>query len=67
MTLDTITDGHEPPCGCWDLNSGALEEQSVLLTTELMRLFSKGRFVLEDIKKKKKPKTQRKEIKLVIG
>jgi hypothetical protein len=27
-------DGCEPPCGCWDLNSGPLEEQSVLLTTE---------------------------------
>ena len=26
--------GCEPPCGCWDLNSGPLEEQSVLLTTE---------------------------------
>ena len=24
----------EPPCGCWKLNSGPLEEQSVLLTTE---------------------------------
>ena len=24
----------EPPCGCWDLNSGPSEEQSVLLTTE---------------------------------
>jgi hypothetical protein len=23
--------GCEPPCGCWDLNSGPLEEQSVLL------------------------------------
>jgi hypothetical protein len=31
---DPITDGCEPPCGCWDLNSGPLEEQSVLLTTE---------------------------------
>jgi hypothetical protein len=31
---DPITDGCEPPCGCWDLNSGLLEEQSVLLTTE---------------------------------
>jgi hypothetical protein len=30
---DPITDGCEPPCGCWDLNSGPLEEQSVLLTT----------------------------------
>ena len=29
-----IIDGCEPPCGCWDLNSGTLEEQSVLLTTE---------------------------------
>jgi hypothetical protein len=29
-----ITDGSEPPCGCWDLNSGPSEEQSVLLTTE---------------------------------
>jgi hypothetical protein len=32
--LDLITDGCEPPCGCWELNSGPLEEQSVLLTTE---------------------------------
>jgi hypothetical protein len=31
---DLITDGCEPPCGCWDLNSEAVEEQSVLLTTE---------------------------------
>ena len=29
---DPITDGCEPPCGCWKLNSGPLEEQSVLLT-----------------------------------
>jgi hypothetical protein len=29
-----ITGGCEPPCGCWKLNSGHLEEQSVLLTTE---------------------------------
>jgi hypothetical protein len=28
------TDGCEPPCGSWDLNSGPLEEQSVLLTAE---------------------------------
>jgi hypothetical protein len=27
-------DGCEPPCGCWDLNSRPLEEQSVLLTIE---------------------------------
>jgi hypothetical protein len=31
--LDPITDGCEPPCGCWGLNSGPLE-QSVLLTAE---------------------------------
>jgi hypothetical protein len=29
---DPITDGCEPPCGCWELNSGPLEEPSVLLT-----------------------------------
>jgi hypothetical protein len=29
-----ITDSCELPCGCWELNSGPLEEQSVLLTTE---------------------------------
>jgi hypothetical protein len=32
--LDPITDGCEPPCGCWELNSGPLEEQSALLTAE---------------------------------
>ena len=31
---DPMTDGCEPPCCCWELNSGPLEEQSVLLTTE---------------------------------
>jgi hypothetical protein len=31
---DLITDGCESPCGCWDLNSGPLEEQSVFLTAE---------------------------------
>ena len=29
-----LTDGCEPPCDCWELNSGPLEEQSVLLTAE---------------------------------
>ncbi|XP_063128212.1 dynein regulatory complex protein 8 isoform X4 [Rattus norvegicus] len=33
-TSDPITDGCELPCSCWELNSGPLEEQSVLLTTE---------------------------------
>ena len=27
---DLIMDGCEPPCGCWNLNSGPSEEQSVL-------------------------------------
>jgi len=31
---DPITDGCEPPCGCWESNSGPLEEQSVLLTAK---------------------------------
>jgi len=31
---DPITDGCEPPCGCWELNSGPLEGQLVLLTSE---------------------------------
>jgi hypothetical protein len=29
-----VTGGCEPPCSCWDLNSGPLEEQLVLLTAE---------------------------------
>jgi hypothetical protein len=28
---DPIIDGHEPPCGCWKLNSGPLKLQLVLL------------------------------------
>ncbi|CAO2624034.1 hypothetical protein LEMLEM_LOCUS18165, partial [Lemmus lemmus] len=32
--LDLITDGCELPCGFWELNSGLLEEQAMLLTTE---------------------------------
>ena len=28
---DPITDGCEPPCGCWELNTGHLGKQSVLL------------------------------------
>ena len=31
---DFITDGCEPLCGCWGLNSGPLKEQLVLLTSE---------------------------------
>ena len=32
--MDSITDGCEPPCGCWELSSGPLEEQSMLLPAE---------------------------------
>jgi hypothetical protein len=31
---DPISDGCEPPCGCWELNSGPLEEQPVLFTAK---------------------------------
>ena len=31
---DPITDDCEPSCGCWKLNSGPLQEQPILLTTE---------------------------------
>ena len=31
---DLTIDGCEPPCGCWELNSQLLEEQSVLSTSE---------------------------------
>ena len=31
---DLITDSCEPPCGCWELNSGPLEDQAMLLTSE---------------------------------
>ena len=29
-----VIDSCELPCGCWELNPGPLEEQSLLLTTE---------------------------------
>ena len=35
---DAITDGCEPPCGCWALKSGPLEEQEVFY---LLRLLSR--------------------------
>ena len=33
-TPDPVTDDCEPPCGSWELNSGPLEGQLVLLTAE---------------------------------
>jgi hypothetical protein len=32
-----VTNSYEPPSGCWELNLGPLEEQSVLLTIEPSR------------------------------
>jgi hypothetical protein len=32
---DHIIDDCEPSCDCWELNSGPLEEQPVLLITDL--------------------------------
>lgn len=29
-----ITDACKPPCGCWGLNAGSVEEQTVLLIAE---------------------------------
>lgn len=29
-----VTDGWEAPCGCWEMNTGTLKEQQVLLTVE---------------------------------
>ena len=43
---DLITDGCEPPCGCWELNSGPLEEQAALLTTEPSLQPSSATFIL---------------------
>jgi hypothetical protein len=40
---DLITDGCEPPCGCWELNPGPLEVKRLFLTTEpslQLQLFS---------------------------
>ena len=39
MAPDFITDGCEPPCGCWELNSGPLEEQAMLLTSDPSLVF----------------------------
>jgi hypothetical protein len=52
---DPIADGCEPPCGCWELNSGPLEEQAVLLTTEpsfrsqILIFFNQTYFVLAEM------------------
>ena len=45
---DPITDGCEPLYGCWELNSGPLEEQSVLLTTEPSLLCPTSKIFVND-------------------
>jgi hypothetical protein len=40
---DPITDGCEPPCGCWKLSLGPLKEQSVPLShlsSQVLSFFS---------------------------
>jgi len=46
---DLSTDVCEPPCGCWELNSGPLKEQVVLLTTELSLQPSKLLLFLKNV------------------
>jgi hypothetical protein len=43
---DPITVGCEPPWGCWELNSGPLEEQPVLLIAEPIYLSSSFKMFL---------------------
>ena len=43
---DLIIDGCEPPCGFWKLNSGPLEEQTVLITTTESSLQPQGIYCL---------------------
>jgi hypothetical protein len=44
--LELWLDGHEPPCGRWELNPGPLEEQQVSLTAEPSLQSHKDGFVL---------------------
>ena len=34
LEVSKVTDGCEPPCGCWELSPGPLQEHPVLLTTK---------------------------------
>jgi hypothetical protein len=56
----------EPPCGCWELNSGPLEEQSILLTTKpsLQPELLSG--TIHEIKQKQKQKHLYQKIQLPI-
>ena len=41
--LDLIADGCEPPCGCWELNSGPLEDQDFVASFFIRALISSQR------------------------
>jgi hypothetical protein len=56
---DLITDDYKPPCGSSDLNSGPLEGQSVLLTTEPSHQTPK--FFLIKKKRRRRKERRRKE------
>jgi hypothetical protein len=47
---ESIRSHYKPPCGCWELNSGTLEEQAVLLTAEPSLLPPKQEFLYIKIK-----------------
>ena len=49
---DPMTDGCEPPCGWWELNSGSLEEKSVLLTSEPSFQPGSVIFILKSLRKR---------------
>lgn len=34
LLASIVTADYEPPCGCWELNLGALEDQLMLFSTE---------------------------------
>jgi hypothetical protein len=44
--LYPITDGCEPPCGCWELNSGPLEEQPPLQSPQFLMFKAREPFVI---------------------
>jgi hypothetical protein len=52
---DPIRGAYEPPHGCWELNSGSLEEQPVLLTTELSLQPERMLIAFIDVKEKTHP------------
>jgi hypothetical protein len=45
---DPITEGCEPPHGCWELNSGPPEEQLVPITAEPSLQFPPGTLLMHE-------------------